>query len=466
MAYPTPQELWNMNSSDFNAWRKANDLKNLFKVFESTLPSFDKWLATYEFTIDFILETDQPGQFFYGEKENCLIETLDKKIFFIYIEDEKHKKQIENNKTDESKKIIFKPYLKWAKEVLKTDKIIKTAHSGELDTFRYVGGTAPDVPDMCSAIIAPGITVLKLGGVQINGWMQIINRNLDFTNLDFLVVEGKNTWSHGEKNIYFSTCRNLSLKNTEADATKFYGCHFENLKVFDSSLHWIEFTGCDMFKGYFENSRLSDIFIENSSINRFSFNRVEVENIIYTPPEKEWHCGKVMTYETVKDNFKRFRVLYQSNGLRQEASEAYYYERFFELKYIWGSIGFINILKRIGKTSRSSIFFGLKTNFRKLVLLVGQVLSYLIWGFGEKPKRIFFASVSLMTIYSVIYYVCLYHKVVSSVYLSVIIFSTLGFGNYEPIDQGYFKLIVASEALIGAFFLGLFVAGYANKSKY
>ena len=75
MTYLTPQELWKMNSSEFNAWRRANDLKNLFKVFESTLPSFDKWLAVYSFTVDFILETDQPGQFFYGEKENCLIKT-------------------------------------------------------------------------------------------------------------------------------------------------------------------------------------------------------------------------------------------------------------------------------------------------------------------------------------------------------------------------------------------------------
>ena len=319
---------------------------------------------------------------------------------------------------------------------------------------------------MCSAIIAPGFTVLKLGGVQINGWMQIINRNLDFTNLDFLTVEGKNTWSHSEKNIYFSTCRNLSLKNTDADATKFYQCHFENLNVHSSTLHWIEFTGCDIFKGYFENSHLSDIFIENSSVNRLSFNHTEVENIIYTPPEKEWHCGKAMTYETAKDNFKRFRVLYQSNGLRQEASNAYYNERLFELKYNWSSLEFIGTLKKISKVSRSSIFFGLKNNFKKLVMLAGQILSYIIWGFGEKPKRIFFTSVNIMIAYSVIYYVCLYHKVVSSIYLSIIIFSTLGFGNYDPIEQGYFKLVVASEALIGAFFLGLFVAGYANKSKY
>lgn len=462
----TPQELWNLNPTDFNKWRRENDLKNLFKIFQQTLPKFDTWLDTNKLSVDIILETNQPGQFFYGDNEVALIKFPEKHPFFITIEDEKHKQNIiDLSASDGSELSIFKPYFDWAKITLKTTKIIKTKFSGDLDTFRYVGGTAQDVPDMSSAIIAPGATVLKLGGVKIDGWVKLNDRNLDFTNLDFLEINGKATW-HTEKNIFYCTCRNISLNNVDSSATKFYGCHFENLNVHNSTLYWIEFWDCDIFKALFDNSRLTNLIIERGSINRLSFNRVEVENIFYTPPEKEWHCGHVSTYETVRDNYKRFRVLYQSNGLREEASDAYYKERLFELKYNWEGLLLIDSIKKIGKTSWNHLSAVLKFNFKKLITVIGQVLSYLIWGFGERPKNIFFASLFLMTTYAILYRCFLIKKTVDAIYLSVIIFSTLGFGDYAPIQNSTLKLIVASEALIGAFFLGLFVAGYANKAKY
>jgi len=57
-------------------------------------------------------------------------------------------------------------------------------------------------------------------------------------------------------------------------------------------------------------------------------------------------------------------------------------------------------------------------------------------------------------------------NVIDSLYLSTILFSTLGFGDYTPYQVGSFKLVLAFESLIGAFMLGLFVAGYANKARY
>ena len=76
-----------------------------------------------------------------------------------------------------------------------------------------------------------------------------------------------------------------------------------------------------------------NFIVEDCSANRFSFNRVEVDNFIYLPPQKEWHTGIVGTYETVAENYKRFRVLFQNNGHRKEAGEAYYKERLYEMKY-------------------------------------------------------------------------------------------------------------------------------------
>ncbi|KAF0204761.1 MAG: hypothetical protein FD170_186 [Bacteroidetes bacterium] len=470
-----PEELWKLSDEEFNKWRRENDLKRLFDCFQKTLPLFDEWLTTFNFSIDFILNTDKPGSFFYWDKETILIKSNENGVdhyFFVPIEDKAHDKRLKNIPEKETEKVEqyrFKPYFVWAKEKLKTNKIIKTKYSGELDTFRYIGGTAPDVPEMCSATLSPGISVLKLGGTKINGWGLTTFRNLDFTNLDFLEIEGKHHWDR-ELNIFYSSCRHLKFTNSIVYFTKFYACYFESLRSSNSRFYWTEFYNCDFFGADFENSSLINFIVEDCSANRFSFNRVEVDNFIYLPPQKEWHTGIVGTYETVAENYKRFRVLFQNNGHRKEAGEAYYKERLYEMKYAFGSLDFKRALKLIWKQDFIFAKPLLKENFSKLASSISDFFSYLIWGFGERPLRTVLCSLVVMTVYTGLYFISSIDTVggnlTNSFYLSSIIFTTLGFGDFVPFQNGGYKLLLSSEALLGAFTFGLFIAGYANKSKY
>lgn len=477
MSNPKPADLWNMSSVDFNKWRRENDLKHLFGCFQKTLPHFDDWLNKNNLTIDFILETDNPGHFFYWTTEVYCVKNIKddyENFYFVPIQDERHEKQIEKNKNivyEDVKLEYYKftPYFFWVKQVHKIEKPVKTKYSGDMETFRYVVGTAPDVPEMCSWAIAPGITVLKLGGTKIDGWINLNDRNLDFTNLDFLEIEGKHSWNR-EVQIFYCHCANISIRNVVANFTKFYNCSFQNLKSEASRLYWVEFYHCDIFKAYFENSSISNMIIENCSANNFSFNRVEVENIYYTPPKKEFHSGLTHTYETVADNYKRFRILYQSNGLRQEASDAYYKERLYELKYSWRSSEFLKSFSYLWKKNIQYGIEAIKYNFKKVLKNVSDIVSYGIWGFGEKPIRIITTTVIILTTYTVVYYFSdidkLRHDAINSFYLSIVTFTTLGFGDITPLGSNEYKLIVGSEALLGAFCMGLLVAGFANKSRY
>ena len=477
MSYPKPSELWEMSPDDFNKWRRENDLKKLFECFQQNLPHFDEWLKENHLTIDFILETNNPGQFFHWNNDTyCIKSTKEDYVsyFFVPVYNKRHDKQIQKIKpvnldNEQSEQFKFKPYFFWIKEKHKILKPIKTKWSGDLETFRYTTGTAPDVPEMCSWSISGGGTVLKLGGVKIDGWYKFNGRNLDFVNLDFLEIDGKNSWNR-EIQIFYSHCVNISTNNVEANFTKFYQCSFGNLKVTNSRFYWVEFYRCDIFKAYFENSNISNMIIDDCSANSFSFNRVEVENIDYLPPTKEYHCGVVMTYETVADNYKRFRILYQANGLRTEASEAYYNERLYEMKYDWGSL---DLLKSFSYLWKNSIEYGLssiKFNFQKLIKNISDFASYLIWGFGERPLRTVLFSIVILTVYTGLYYISCIDTVggnlTNSFYLSSIMFTTLGFGDFVPFQIGAYKLLLSSEALLGAFTFGLFIAGYANKSKY
>jgi hypothetical protein len=93
-----------------------------------------------------------------------------------------------------------------------------------------------------------------------------------------------------------------------------------------------------------------------------------------------------------------------------------------------------------------------------------------IWGFGEKPFRTLLFTLTTVTLYSLTYYFSNIQTISGNyrncLYLSSIMFSTSGFGDYTPYDTGDLKLVPVSESLIGAFTFGLFIAGYANKSKY
>jgi len=485
MANLKPDELWALNPMEFNKWRRENDLKDLLNCFQKTLPHFDEWLTENRLTIDLILQTDKTGNFFYWDKEVYLFKTIKEtnvSYFFIPIENKKHENQIERNKTivyekEQTEYYKFKPYLLWVKWKYKLDKPIKTTYSGDLETFRYINSTSADLPEMSAEIIAPGITVLKLGGLIIDGWGKLNRRNLDFTDLDFLEIEGKYSWND-EIQIFYASCKNIKLSNVEAQFSKFYQSEFGNLNVLNSRLSGIEFFNCNIFKAYFESTSISNFIVANCCSNNFSFNRVEVENFDYIPPKKEYHCNIVSTYKTISENYKRLRMLFQSNGHQQEVSKAFYYERYYEMKYHWAETKFLQSFLSIWEINKKFGISALKNNFKTFFKSIFNFVAYAIWGFGERPVRIFTSTLFLIFTYSIIYkFSDITVKLVNnfdtnlgwinSIYFSIVTFTTLGLGDITPLHSSdSYKLIVGSEALLGAFFMGLIVAGFANKSRY
>ncbi len=489
MSYPTPTELWAMSPDDFNQWRRENDLQRLFAGFGRALPHFEEWLTANALTVDFMLATDNPGQFFYWDTATYCIKTVKQltepylleagitqrvTYFFVPVHDARHERQIQaiqqvEGENEQVERLRFTPYFAWVREKHRLQNPIKTKYSGELSTFHYTSGTAPDVPEACNWSIAPGIQVLKLGGTTIENWATLQDRNLDFVNLDFLEVTGKYTWNE-EKQIFFSTCNHLTIRNVVANFTKFYRCEVSDLKAFDSRLYWVEFYECNLYQAYFENASLSNLIIEECSASNFSFNRVEVDNIVYSPPRRERPLGTVRTYETVSANYKRFRILYQANGLRQEASEAYFQERYYEWRHDLATLELWRSFRYLWTVNPEYGLSALKANFSKLLTGVADGIAYVLWGFGERPLRILSSAGLVLLFYAAVYFFSdigkLHGNFVNSLYFSIVTFTTLGFGDITPSESSGYKLIVGSEALVGAFCVGLLVAGFANKSRY
>ena len=112
----------------------------------------------------------------------------------------------------------------------------------------------------------------------------------------------------------------------------------------------------------------------------------------------------------------------------------------------------------------------------------------LVFGYGEKPRRPVAVALAVIALWTAIY--CAYgvetgysqrilqgpdngvpvihteptitREFVPCLYFSIVTFTTLGYGDMSPPDN-YLRLVAATEALLGAFLMALFVVSLARK---
>jgi len=112
----------------------------------------------------------------------------------------------------------------------------------------------------------------------------------------------------------------------------------------------------------------------------------------------------------------------------------------------------------------------MRSRFKWLV----SSIECLLWGYGERPSRILLIALTLILSYAGLYNLVEWlddkGNVIQmtpwdGVYFSVVTFTTLGYGDITP-KTNLLKFLAGSEALCGAFAMGLIVAGFSNRSRY
>jgi uncharacterized protein YjbI with pentapeptide repeats len=503
--YIDPISLWLLPPHEFNEWRAANDLPQLFAFFVAKLPAFQEWLNVHELDIPLLCRVTPSGELFVGDQPKFLIEqeSDDKKHKVVICSSQGINETVEYWKIRNKETTVlgrFEPYFAWAKRTLGRNRFFfaNEANKQSSDTIIFNSWMAFDTPQFSRATMLSDFQVLKLGGVELHHGQVIGPRNLDFADLDHLNILG--TW-HGsyQTNISFSSCQHWRVINAELNFIRFYRCPLEDFCCEKSRLQDI----------YFESSSLGNCSFSDTYAFRLTFDKssvipdlthCELRQLKYVPDIKHSHSQVVETY-------RRFRAAFQERGWRHEASEAYYNEQIFERKahfspylahreqfppmgYAGRLIDIIEHWERgtfSGKDSllyafRLAVFHVLKWVHPKYVAntikfkakWLASFIDWAIWGYGERPVRIFGNSLAVVAGYSAIY-----HAQIQSLkppttdvltywdclYFSMITFSTLGYGDILPTTP-IMKLICGSEAIIGAFTMGLVVAGFANRNRY
>jgi hypothetical protein len=258
--YHNPEELWGLPSDKFNEWRANNDLPLLLEYFLKKLPQFQLWLDTFDIDAKLFCKLVPTGQIFLGEgKKLFVMEPRDNEQFVFYrpwpiSREWLLQKHFENN-TIAPEHIEIEPYFYWAKKHLGRERYFKIINNNPSKTDTIISWSAYNIPHASRASIFGGYQVLKLGGINIGSDIRIGGRNLDFSDLDFLRVEGN--W-HGSwaAEINYASCKHMTFNAVSLHHFKLRYCYLNNFVCTKSELQLFEFIKCYGIEGVISESRL------------------------------------------------------------------------------------------------------------------------------------------------------------------------------------------------------------------
>jgi hypothetical protein len=230
----------------------------------------------------------------------------------------------------------------------------------------------------------------------------------------------------------------------------------ESTYLSDVDMREANFTHASLFDVKFRNSNFSGV----RGITKQSF--------------QGWRWGFLPQYRILeeypqdsKDTYRSLVGYFSSCGAIDDASWAAYRARVADREYLKKRV---SLMSNVAELLVDNLFLRRETNPKRLVLkaYVQQVFNVLalarsyaycyIFGYGEKPLRVAAFSILMIVSYALLFtwlHVLPERGFQTALYFSVVTFTTLGYGDLIPAKQ--FRLLAASEALVGLLLVGLFL---------
>ena len=129
----------------------------------------------------------------------------------------------------------------------------------------------------------------------------------------------------------------------------------------------------------------------------------------------------------------------------------------------------VNYRDEYGSYKKKSRFYIPIFYFKYLIKYLHSSFLNILWGYGEKPSRVFTISIVSVLLFAIVFCyspnasLVTQNKPVNSLYYSLVTF-TLGIGETYQTDS-FLKILSGFEAILGMSFWGILIAGFANNSK-
>jgi uncharacterized protein YjbI with pentapeptide repeats len=282
------------------------------------------------------------------------------------------------------------------------------------------------------------------------------------------------------------------------------GCNLRNGVFLRANLNKATLSYCDLQGANFGYANLENAYLSSCNLNGIWF----VGTRLYNAKFRDNKFGDVVGLS--KDNFKGLRwgwfpyyqmleqhpqqcegayrslaVYFSSQGMFDDASWAAYRSRVMKYRVLaqrlssaklWADEivpAMFNDPERLEElVSRMPGVSPKRYSWRYTAI---RTIAFLEWarsfflrfivGYGEKPMRVLGNALLVILSYALVYEwfgAIKDRSFVSSLYFSAITFTTVGYGDLAP--QGAFRLVAASEALMGIFLSGLFLFCLSRRS--
>jgi len=282
--------------------------------------------------------------------------------------------------------------------------------------------------------------------------------NLNEVHLEGVILiganlKGANLW---EAHLEGAVFRGAHLEEANLYRAHLEGADFSNAKLINANLSY-SFLEKTLFS---ENTQLNDVHIlhadlKNSYIKRASKN---MDEVVIEEREKEFDDAKEV-YLSIKNYFRE-------EGMYEVSGKYYYREMLMARKIAWENI-------KSFKWNKKEIIKSHKRLCREWTSWFVSKMMDLLTGYGEKPTRVVAWWFGIVSVFGAIYYLfkgimnhpnALAYKPspLESIYFSVVSFTTLGFGDFQP-KPGVFQIVASIEAFLGALFIALFIFVFTRK---
>lgn len=195
------------------------------------------------------------------------------------------------------------------------------------------------------------------------------------------------------------------------------------------------------------------------------------EKVLFNSASRYQYAGeeamKCHHYEYARGLFHDASRIYERDGYPKWFSLCFYMSKICEGKHAWLIFTHSTKLKTMPGVGYSGSF---KSRFKNFLNWLLNEFHYLIWGYGERPCRAILSAFFIILLSCIIFYTSgtlvyrggnINPSFFDSLYFSVVTFTTLGYGDYQPI--GIYRLVSMVEAFSGLFIMPLFVVALTRK---
>ena len=263
---------------------------------------------------------------------------------------------------------------------------------------------------------------------------------------------------------------NFNLKEANLDKinlvnAKMKNANLERSDLTNASMYGINLSGSNLFKTNFENSNLNDANLENCNLLGANFNNAKLKNINWgknyqvineLEADEAYKNGDIelanKKYKEAEDIYRNIKISMQSQTLGNETGKFFIREMIVKRKQ-HNKFS----LQRIGsKIIEITTGYGEKLGnivFTILGIIIACMVLYGIEGVSYQGKILGFFSDEFSML----------STIGNLFYFSVVVYSTVGFGEMVPIGP-LGKSVVIFEGIVGGLVLAILIIALYKKS--